>query len=174
MQGSHPQHGFSLLEVMVAALIFSLGIVGAASLLIVASRSNHSAFLSTQASFLAHSLVDRMRINPVAVWRSGYDGSFPIKGTRRCDLTHACGPMDLAEHDRQIWSRQLAALLPDAKAELSCDRSAVGRDPVASGDVGKRPPYGGSCALEIIWSSRAIVAEASDAAEQRFHWVFQP
>ena len=41
--------GFTLLEVLVAVLIFSLGLVGLAGLMVISVKTNQSAYLRTQA-----------------------------------------------------------------------------------------------------------------------------
>ncbi len=64
--------GFTLLEVLIAVLIFSLGMLGSAGLMVLSVRTNHSAYLRTQASFLADSMVDRMRSN-VGWTNDGYE-----------------------------------------------------------------------------------------------------
>ncbi|MDE1962228.1 MAG: type IV pilus modification protein PilV, partial [Xanthomonadaceae bacterium] len=70
-----PSHGFTLLEVLIALLIFSLGVLGMAGLLAVSVRTNHSAYLRTQATFLAQSMADRMRANASwALWTDLYNG----------------------------------------------------------------------------------------------------
>ncbi len=52
MQMTTRHRGFTLLEVLIALLVFSLGLLGMAGLLIVSVKTNHSAYLRTQASFL--------------------------------------------------------------------------------------------------------------------------
>ena len=69
-------NGFTLLEVLIALLIFSLGLMGLAGLLVVSVQTNHSAYLRTQASFLAQTMADRMRANILGVWNSNYAGTF--------------------------------------------------------------------------------------------------
>ena len=68
MQMTTRHRGFTLLEVLIALLVFSLGLLGMAGLLIVSVKTNHSAYLRTQASFLAQSMADRMRSNMPHVW----------------------------------------------------------------------------------------------------------
>lgn len=58
--------GFTLVEVLVALLILSIGLLGLAGLQAGGLRSNHSAYLRSQAVMLAHDMADRMRSNPVA------------------------------------------------------------------------------------------------------------
>ena len=45
--------GFTILEVLIALLVFSLGLLGMAGLLVISVKTNHSAYLRTQASFMA-------------------------------------------------------------------------------------------------------------------------
>jgi len=52
-----------LLEVLIAALVLAVGILGAASLQLNAIRYNTSAAYATQASFIAYDMLDRMRAN---------------------------------------------------------------------------------------------------------------
>ena len=47
------RRGFTLLEVLIALLVFSLGLLGLAGLMVVSVKTNQSAYLRTQASFLA-------------------------------------------------------------------------------------------------------------------------
>ncbi|MEW9573052.1 type IV pilus modification protein PilV [Rhodanobacter sp. Si-c] len=169
------QRGVSLVEVLVAVLIFSVGLVGLAGLLVMATRSNHAAYLRTQVTFLAGNMADRMRANPAGVWRGAYDAASygAITGSTACDKSTACNAISVASRDQQEWSRMLAALLPDADAAIACDRSSVGYDP--TDQLNRRPPYGGHCEMTISWSERhAGDLNHSDAFTQTFAWGFQP
>ena len=113
------QRGVSLIEVLIAVVIFSVGLVGAAGLLIMATRSNHTAFLRTQAAFLASSMVDRMSANPVGVWNGNYDSSsYPVASSTAAnnDCSQGCRPDELAQADQRAWSRQLQTFLPQSTA----------------------------------------------------------
>ncbi len=48
MQLESRQRGVSLIEVLMAVLIFSIGLIGLAGLMVISTRSNHSAYLRTQ------------------------------------------------------------------------------------------------------------------------------
>lgn len=174
MIGRAKQRGVSLIEVLVAVLVFSLGMVGLAALLIMAGRSNHSAYLRTQAIFLAQSMADRMRFNAIAVWQGQYDGTYPHASTSRCDSAQPCAPAELADYDKFIWSQQLDAFLPGAQATLTCDGSQVGYDPIAAGKIGLRPPFGGNCKMKITWEGRSIIGGTASAPTQELSWDFQP
>ncbi len=58
------QRGVSMIEVLVAVLIFTVGLIGLGGLLITATKSNASAYVRTQVTFLANNMADRMRANP--------------------------------------------------------------------------------------------------------------
>lgn len=169
------QRGVSLIEVLIAVLIFSTGLVGLAGLLVMATRSNHAAYLRTQVTFLAGNMADRMRANPAGVWNGAYDAASygAISGNTACDKGTACNAASVASRDQQEWSRMLATLLPGADAAIACDRSGVGYDPTPQ--LNRRPPYGGHCEMTISWSERgAGDANHRAAALQTFAWGFQP
>lgn len=165
------QRGFTLLEVLIAILVFSIGLLGVAGLMVLSVRTNHSAFLRTQASFLAESMADRMRTNLgyVAEYNGTYNAS-TATGTANC-RTAACTPLQLAAYDRLIWNQQLIAHLPAPTAVISCTDA-----PPNPGYAGSQP-YSGLCHMTIEWTeadlSRPDDAD-SEPATQTFAWVFQP
>lgn len=170
------QRGVSLIEVMIAVLIFSVGLIGLASLLVMATRSNHAGYLRTQVAFLANNMADRMRANPVGVWDGSYDSaSYPVTGTTNCE-TAVCSPANIAKRDQQAWSGMLKTLLPNATAGIDCvAKDALLYSGLTADQIKRRPPYGGSCAMTISWSERGAGDKAhSDATTQTFAWEFQP
>jgi type IV pilus assembly protein PilV len=169
------QRGVTLIEVLVAVLIFSSGLIGVAVLLVMSARSSHAAYLRTQVTFLAQSMADRMQANPVAVWMGDYNDTYP--SSARQDCAAGCTPRELALHDKGIWSSQLITFLPpDAQASIDC--SSVGLAYVPPPDqLAMRPPYGGSCKMKVIWLEQGIGAAGSSkniSAPQTFAWEFQP
>ena len=55
------QHGTSLLEVLIAVVILSIGMLGLAGLQLTGLRVNQGAMQRSQASVLAYDILDRMR-----------------------------------------------------------------------------------------------------------------
>ncbi|MBM7131515.1 type IV pilus modification protein PilV [Dyella mobilis] len=169
------QRGVTLIEVLVAVLIFSVGIAGASSLLVLAARSSHAAYVRTQVVFLAQNMAERMQANLMGVWQGSYDGSYP--DASRQDCAAGCTPAQLARHDRGLWSSQLVTFLPPpVHASIACSHAGLAYVPT-SGQVALRPPYGGDCKMEVSWSERGSTATASDeqaGAQQTFAWEFQP
>lgn len=62
----HAILGFTLLEVLIAIVIFSIGMLGLASLQIIGFRLTSDSLLRTQATILANDMIDRMRSNVTA------------------------------------------------------------------------------------------------------------
>lgn len=163
-----------MLEVLIAVLVFSLGMLGLAGLLIFAIQSNHVAYLRTQATFLAHSMASRMGANPVGLWNGNYNIAAidPVGTAITTTCAAGCSPADLATHDIQTWSQQLNTFLPDAKASITCTTNGISYTPTA-GQVDFRPPFAGTCTMSITWDE-AGAASNREQLPHTFEWVFQP
>lgn len=165
------RRGFSLLEVLIALLIFSLGLLGLAGMIVLSIKTNHSAYLRTQASFIAEAMADRMRANIAGVWTAAYDGTYPDSATRQpCDVVPGCSPTDVAQRDRFAFNGQLARLLPNASANIECTQGGSG---ATAADLLRRRPYNGTCLMTITWSE-AQLQVGSDATPFTLTWAFQP
>jgi type IV pilus assembly protein PilV len=173
MQFKRRQRGVSLIEVLIAVLIFSIGLIGLASLMMMAARSNHAAYQRTQVTFLADGMADRMRSNPLGLWNGSYnEKKYPVSGSTDCERA-ACSPASLATRDKQVWSDLLKTSLSDPAATVDCTTASSF---IPGADLLKRrPPYGGHCAMTISWNERnAGDTNHSDTARQTFAWEFQP
>ena len=160
--------GFTLLEVLIAVLVFSLGLLGLASLMVMSVKTNHSAYLRTQASFLAQSMADRMRANSQAIWATTYNGAYPAGGINPCGGGIACSSANVAARDKFYWSQQLTDLLPNAAATIACVPTAG----IVTPNLVANPPYNGLCSMQISWNESSLSHAA--AVTQTFAWVFQP
>lgn len=175
--------GFSLIEVLVALLVFSIGLIGLAGLLVMSTQANHGAFIRTQATFLGQSMADRMSANPIGVWNNDYNASdYPqsagSSSAPACDASNPCKPSDVATRDRLVWSQMLKQFMPDdasLNASITCTPAAGTATIIASVPdfYAKRPPYNGTCAMNITWTERSLAIGGS-ASPQTFSWVFQP
>ncbi|MEJ2441164.1 MAG: type IV pilus modification protein PilV [Gammaproteobacteria bacterium] len=107
------QQGFTLLEVMVALVIFSIGLLGLADLQIKAVDYNNGAYQRSQASFLISDIMDRMRANKDTALNGGYDltSSKSYSQSASCDGTSAnCQPGTQAIADLSEWKQALKVL----------------------------------------------------------------
>ncbi|MCK5895378.1 MAG: type IV pilus modification protein PilV [Cocleimonas sp.] len=67
------QKGFNLIESMVATLLLAIGLLGVASLQIIATKSTQHSFQQGQASDLMSGLLERMRSNSSGVYAENYN-----------------------------------------------------------------------------------------------------
>ena len=105
------QSGFTLIEVLVSALILSIGLVGVAGLQAVSLKNNQSAYMRSQASALAYDLADRMRSNVNGANAGSYVPA-NAAATSNCKTTTGCTVQQLAQNDLAEWNASLATNLP--------------------------------------------------------------
>ena len=130
--------GFSLLEVLIAIVILSIGLLGIAAMQVVSMKNNHSAYLRSQASLLAYEFSDIIRSNPIAMAADKFgdaaaDGvdlntanlGFTISSAclgyqNECDPTPPNDTPDkLAEVDLANWALKINQTLPSGMATIS-------------------------------------------------------
>jgi type IV pilus assembly protein PilV len=105
---SHTQ-GFSLIEVLIALAVLSIGLLGLADLHTTTLRVNDGAYLRTQANVLAYNIIDRMRANASSAVNGDYNIGFGDSvTTQQCTgPDSACTPAELAEADLYAWTSAL-------------------------------------------------------------------
>lgn len=74
-QGFRRQRGLSLLEVLMAILVMSIGVLGVAGMLTSSKQGNLDALQRSLAAQYANSLIERMRANPLALSTYTNNGS---------------------------------------------------------------------------------------------------
>jgi len=104
------QRGISLIEVAIAVLVISVGVIGLASLQLSAKRAGFEAVQRTTAAALANDIIERMRNNPTNLL--DYDekelggGSIATAPTPDC-RTASCSGAQLASRDLWEWEQTL-------------------------------------------------------------------
>ena len=104
------QSGFTLLEVLVAMLVLSIGLLGLAGLMASSMRNNQSAYHSTQATWLAYDILDRMRANNAVALAGGYAAASTIGSPASCSTIAPSG--SIAAQDIGSWKNMIACALP--------------------------------------------------------------
>ena len=110
-RSKNSQAGVSLVEVLVSALIVSIGLVGVAGLQVASLKNNQAALMRSQSTALAYDLADRMRSNVGGAGSGFYEASAAAL-TAGCNSTSGCSIQELSEHDMAEWQAALAAHLP--------------------------------------------------------------
>jgi type IV pilus assembly protein PilV len=101
-RASRQQRGFTLLEVLIALLVLSIGLLGLAALQTTGLRSNQMASMRTLATQLAYDMTDRMRANPAGIAANQY-----VIAT---DETPGDPAVSIANNDLTEWRDQIARL----------------------------------------------------------------
>ena len=142
------QRGFSLVEVLVAVLVLSVGLLGLAGLQIAGLRSNESARTRTQVVIAAYDLADRLRAEPRSFFPLGQASA----GTLGVGIDDC--PIDSPTNGLERWKRAFCDL--DLPPPNSGDRVGV--------DCGSGNACGsGNCAIIIRWNDSRAEPESATA-----------
>lgn len=143
MSKHRSQQGMSLIEVMIAVLVVSVGLLGVAALQLASLKNNQSALDRSEAVVLAYSVLDRMRANRDAAAAGGYDIAMPS------DLAdcQAPGGASLANNDLTDWFGDIQAAFGAGAAcgAIDCDLNF-------------------NCTITVQWDDS--LATEGDAAQQ--------
>lgn len=114
------EKGFSLIEVLIAVLVLSIGLLGLGAMQMNALKSASQAHLKSVANFLAYDMADRMRANRDETLAGRYNISVGETGAVTTDcLSAVCTPNDLAQFDRKEWKDELASRLPGGDGSVA-------------------------------------------------------
>ena len=163
MTSKQHSRGFTLIEVLVALVLLSIGLLGLAKLQFWGVKHTGSAYFRTQATQLANEMVERMRSNPMAVVDLEYSAgrgacksvdcpkqptdcrATPCNQMAQNDLyAVACGLNGKGDH------QGIDDLLPQGGLEVSCTQNGST-----------------SCIVEVCWQESDDV-KADSVAEGRF------
>lgn len=123
IRNNRAQRGFTLLEVLVALVVLSIGLLGLSGLQTSSLRNNHSAFLRSQATLLATDIMDRMRANRDAATGGDYDidyGATPTAVT----CTGSCTAVAVAQMDVDEWIDYVERL-PGGEGDINVDAAGI-------------------------------------------------
>ncbi|MDH3442204.1 MAG: type IV pilus modification protein PilV [Gammaproteobacteria bacterium] len=107
------QRGFSLLEILVSLVVFSIGLLGIAGLQMLSKQAAHEGLQRTIASQVAYGLLEDMRTNGpgISVYDAANDlgggtlSGLPVSSCR--DPNTPCSPAQKAVHDLWYWERMV-------------------------------------------------------------------
>ncbi|MCE2744847.1 MAG: type IV pilus modification protein PilV [Burkholderiales bacterium] len=109
------QKGLSLIEVLVAMFIFSLGILGLSSTQLVGLKASAGTNTRNQAEFLASDILERIRANRANA--SSYQIALSEPATT--------SPQTVAQHDLNQWKQRINSTLTDGKGSIQLQGTRV-------------------------------------------------
>ena len=146
--GNESNCGFSLIEVLVASTVFSLGLAGFSALLLTSIISAAEARRAGIATMAAASLSEQLRLNPLALDR--YLNP-PEYVSLLCSGEVSCTPEQKADYDFKLWQLKLADNIQNARG-LIC-RDGTPKD----GDNGDTHCDGsGPLVIKIFWRGQGV------------------
>lgn len=107
--GTDGQRGFSLIELLVTLVVFSVGLLAVAGLQTVSKQANYESLQRSAASQIAYGLLEDMRMNGPALaayvnapdFGGGVLGAEPAPNCRTVGA--ACSSAERAAHDLWFW-----------------------------------------------------------------------
>lgn len=118
------QRGTSLVEVLMAMLLMSFGVLAMTAMQAHAIQHSQTTESRARATLLANDLGDRMRANPAPLgnWQA-YDltstsTSTPPASASACQGTAVCTFDEMATADLAQWQQQLAGSLPQGRGHV--------------------------------------------------------
>jgi type IV pilus assembly protein PilV len=113
------QRGFTLVEVLVALVVLSIGLLGMAKMVMVSSHSNDSAYLRSQAAALAYQAMDSMRANLIASTANSYATPLGVMPAPTGNCAAYCNNTALALSDVYGWKQHLQNALPSGTGQIT-------------------------------------------------------
>ena len=110
-------NGFTLLEVLIALLIFSFGLLALAALMAKGLQYNTSALHRSYASSQAYDIADRVRANRLGDY-TDLSGIGNNQAASSC-LTTGCDATAMRDFDRWQWNTTNAAVLPGGSGTVT-------------------------------------------------------
>jgi type IV pilus assembly protein PilV len=158
------RNGFSLVEVMVALIVMSVGLLGVAKMQALALSNTTSARTRSLVALEAASLASTMRADrnywanvtadPNVTFSKGVitadDGALKAAGAA-CP----CTPQQIAYQDLSDWLTDLDLQVASPQGGISCTTVPVAAPPTA--------PV--TCTISLNWSENLIAANAQQAAQ---------
>lgn len=127
------QSGMTLVEVLISLVIFALGMLGIANMLMLSNKANASSYTKQQAVQCVYDIFDKMRANSQAAIDGSYNMSninssgtptIPAAPSTLC-TTSACTPAQLAAYDTWHWLSTEVSQLPNGSGSITTASSGA-------------------------------------------------
>lgn len=116
------QSGVGLIEVLVAVLVLTVGILGIVALQTRALQFSQEAIATSKAMMLAYEMADRMRANRGSEGEYLVNYETSVTSTKNCESA-TCSPAEMAKYDAAAWKTAIAETLPLGDGQIVEDNS---------------------------------------------------
>jgi len=122
--------GFTLIEVLVAVLVLSLGVLGAAGMQVASLRANREARSQEVGTRLAMELAELIRANHILAagttsttnpYLLSFSGTAPSNSATCFTASGCSSTLDIAKRDVDDWTQRAAAQLPGIVVRVCYD-----------------------------------------------------
>ena len=137
---SKPHRGFSLIEVLIALIIMSVGMLGIAGLYVQSMQAGRTSMFRHHAVTLAGDVADRIRANPragIAYMGGPANNNCVAQGTD-------CDQGEMAANDIFLWDEQARETLPNGTVTIVYNAGTVPPEytiTIAWDEAGDQPTY---------------------------------
>lgn len=113
--------GFTLVEVLIALIILSVGMLGIAGLYVHSMQAGRTSLFRHHAVTLAGDVADRIRANPRAA------AAYALAGANNNCVAGGidCTPAQMAANDIYLWDQQATDTLPNGTVTVVFDNSVL-------------------------------------------------
>lgn len=154
------QQGFTLIEVLIAFVILSFGLLGAVALQAKAKQASFDSMQRAAAVALGNDIIQRMRANDSSGFAGLYNGEFdsnsPADEAELCFNT-VCSAQQIATFDRQQWIRAIQAR--ENTGALDDATVCINSTPVAAGNANEF-----NIRVVISWQGRQEISANKETA----------
>ena len=164
MSNKTRQRGFSLIELLIALIVFSVGLLAVAGLQTVSKQSNFEALQRTSGSQIAYGLLEDMRVNADAM--GIYLAAGEIGGGSRggepapnCAGNSVCNAEQKAAHDLWFWEQLL-----DGNLEMNGNAGSGGLILPTLCVGGPAGGGAGAYTVTIVWRGAASLSNNNASA----------
>ncbi|MFK7814876.1 MAG: type IV pilus modification protein PilV [Gammaproteobacteria bacterium] len=142
--------GFTLMEVLVALAVLSIGLLGMAGMQLFSLKSSHDAYKRTQATLFAYDLIEKMRANRDEALSGGYDSALnAIPATvPNCQISN-CSTTQVANYELAEWKCGLGSYT----GNVSC-AAPLNATPILPNGDGSVDRNGNVFTITITWDER--------------------
>lgn len=160
----HNEVGFSLIELLVALVIFSVGLLSIAGLQTVSKQANFEAMQRTTAAHIAYGMLEEMRTNADAL--NIYIAAGELGGNSRgaepapnCRGGATCTAVQKATHDLWVWEQAL-----DGNLETRGGTATGGLVTPALCITGAAGGVAGMYQVSVVWRGGASMSNGNGNA----------